>query len=182
MRPLGSSSQYWPFFNNKMTASSSQHRLHGTIRPYWALFTLFASARALVPPVQSAVSGITVTSSVSGVSTPSSGPDFSSALAAEASILHDLARLSSSAVVPLPSNVHDIPEYKAVAKLAAGPLPPIQAGVGLPTSEEMIANLVAQANTSSTKRNAVVARQSSLRVMIVGDSISHGQQGDYTWR
>ena len=93
-----------------MAASSYQHRPHGTVLSFWSFFSLFASADALVPPNKDGGSSITVRTSVSGLSTPSSAQDFSSALAAEASIRHDLAQLSSSVAVPLPSNVHDLPE------------------------------------------------------------------------
>lgn len=38
------------------------------------------------------------------------------------------------------------------------------------------------ANAGPSKRGRYDARQNQMRVMIVGDSMSQGQQGDFTWR
>ncbi|KAK0112622.1 hypothetical protein ONS95_014364 [Cadophora gregata] len=46
----------------------------------------------------------------------------------------------------------------------------------------MIANLVATTNATGPSIAGRDRRQSGLRVMVVGDSMTHGQQGDYTWR
>jgi hypothetical protein len=83
-------------------------------------------------------------------------------------------------VIPIPANVTDIPEYQVVSKLAPA-LPVVQAGVELPSAESMIADLISSTNGSSTG-TSLAGRQSVLRVMIVGDSMTQGQQGDYTWR
>lgn len=91
----------------------------------------------------------------------------------------ELHQLSASPAIPIPTNITDIPEYAVVSRLAPA-LPVIQDGISPPKAEAMISALVSSSNTSNS--GALIGRQSALRVMIVGDSMTQGQQGDWTWR
>ncbi|KFZ11648.1 hypothetical protein V501_04652 [Pseudogymnoascus sp. VKM F-4519 (FW-2642)] len=106
--------------------------------------------------------------------------DFSSAVQIEASLTVALQQVSNAPAIPIPTNVTNIPEYAAVIRLSPF-LPIVPAGVDLPEAEDMIAVLISSANASGTDKS-LLGRQSALRVMIVGDSMSQGQQGDWTWR
>lgn len=110
---------------------------------------------------------------------PDHAVEFSSALQIEASIRHEQSQLSSVPALPLPTGTK---EYEAVAKLAAGPLPPVQVTSGNPDVQKIVQDILADADRKPTTKNHLNKKQSSLRIMIVGDSISHGQQGDTTWR
>jgi hypothetical protein len=105
---------------------------------------------------------------------------FSSAVQLASSVQWQLEQVATTPAIPIPTNITAIPEYQAVSRLAPG-LPIVQAGVEFPSAESMISDLISWSNVSSTK-DSIAGRQSSLRVMIVGDSLSQGKQGDYTWR
>ncbi|KAH7182078.1 hypothetical protein DER46DRAFT_670422 [Fusarium sp. MPI-SDFR-AT-0072] len=106
--------------------------------------------------------------------------EFSSAVLLASSISWSLHQLSTIPALPLPTNISAVPEYEIVSRLAPA-LPPIQAGVSFGPVNDMIADMIASTNVSSPDLS-VVACQSTLRVMIVGDSMSQGREGDYTWR
>ncbi|KAF5962657.1 carbohydrate esterase family 3 protein [Fusarium bulbicola] len=106
--------------------------------------------------------------------------DFSSAVHLASSISWSLHQLSTIPALPLPTNISAVPEYEIVSRLAPA-LPPVQAGVSFGPVNDMIAGMIASTNVSSPGLS-VVARQSTLRVMIIGDSMSQGREGDYTWR
>ncbi|KAF5254019.1 hypothetical protein FANTH_1201 [Fusarium anthophilum] len=106
--------------------------------------------------------------------------DFSSAVHLASSISWSLHQLSTIPALPLPTNISAVPEYEIVSRLAPA-LPPVQAGVSFGPVNDMIVGMIASTNVSSPGLS-VVARQSTLRVMIVGDSMSQGREGDYTWR
>ncbi|KAK0124754.1 hypothetical protein ONS96_008636 [Cadophora gregata f. sp. sojae] len=106
---------------------------------------------------------------------------FSSAVQLESSLAWQARQIVNKPVLPLPKNITDFPEYEAVAKIAPR-LPLIQDGIVFPEAEDMIANLVATTNATGPSIAGRDRRQSGLRVMVVGDSMTHGQQGDYTWR
>ena len=106
---------------------------------------------------------------------------FSSAMDIEASVSIQLAQISSIPAVPLPSNITDWPEYETISRLATV-LPPLPAGIKLPGSDEIMAQLIASSNDTSNTGSNLAGRQNGLRVMIVGDSMTQGQEGDYTWR
>ncbi|PTB46522.1 hypothetical protein M441DRAFT_126012 [Trichoderma asperellum CBS 433.97] len=105
---------------------------------------------------------------------------FSSAVQLASSVQWQLDQLATIPAIPIPKNITALPAYQAVSKLAPA-LPVIQAGVELPSAESMISDLISWTNATSTGES-LAARQSALRVMIVGDSMTQGQQGDYTWR
>lgn len=105
---------------------------------------------------------------------------FSSAVQIEASLTVSLQQVSSPAAIPIPANVTNIPEYAAVTRLSPF-LPIVQAGVDPPEAEDIITSLISSTNTSGTSKS-LLGSQGALRVMIVGDSMSQGRQGDWTWR
>lgn len=105
---------------------------------------------------------------------------FSSAVEIEASVSVQLQQLTSIPAIPMPTNVTEVPGYDIVSRIAPA-LPPIPVGVVLPGSEEMMRSIIASSNTSGTA-DKLVARQDGLRVLIVGDSMTQGREGDFTWR
>jgi lysophospholipase L1-like esterase len=102
--------------------------------------------------------------------------DFSSAVLLAASLSWQHEQLASIPAIPMPTNVTDMPDYAAARQLAPV-MPPLQAGVTFSDAERMVADLIAH----STGK-ALAERQAALRVMIVGDSMTQGQEGDWTWR
>ncbi|KAG9506573.1 hypothetical protein J7337_000106 [Fusarium musae] len=106
--------------------------------------------------------------------------EFSSAVHLASSISWSLHQLSTIPALPLPTNITAVPEYEIVSRLAPA-LPPIQVGVSFGEVDDMIAGMIAATNVSSPDKS-IVGRQSTLRVMVVGDSISQGREGDFTWR
>lgn len=98
--------------------------------------------------------------------------DFTSAVHLESSISWSLHQLSTIPALPLPTNISAVPDYDIVSRLAPA-LPPIQAGVGFGQVHDMIAAMIASTNVTNPGLS-VVRRQSALRVMVVGDSISQG--------
>jgi hypothetical protein len=107
---------------------------------------------------------------------------FSSAVQLAASVSIEVSQLATTPAVPLPTNITAIPEYAIVSKLVPG-LPIVQDGVLIPDTEEMISQLIASTNSSnSSTASSLTGRQAGLRVMIVGDSMTQGAQGDFTWR
>lgn len=105
---------------------------------------------------------------------------FSSAVQLASSVQWQLDQLATIPAIPIPKNITALHAYQAVGKLAPA-LPVIQAGVELPSAESMISDLISWTNVTSTGES-LAARQSALRVLVVGDSMTQGQQGDYTWR
>ncbi|SCN74636.1 uncharacterized protein FFNC_11530 [Fusarium fujikuroi] len=120
---------------------------------------------------------------------------FSSAVHLASSVSWSLHQLSTIPALPLPTNITAVPEYEIVSKLAPA-LPPIQVGASFGDVDDMIAGMIAATNVSSPDKS-IVGRQSTLRVMVVGDSMSQatsiktvlltiidnaGREGDFTWR
>ncbi|KAK1250099.1 hypothetical protein MKX08_010102 [Trichoderma sp. CBMAI-0020] len=105
---------------------------------------------------------------------------FSSAVQLASSVQWQLDQIAATPAIPIPKNITALPAYQAVDRLAPA-LPVIQAGIKLPLAESTISDLMSWNNVSST-RDSLVARKSALRLLVVGDSITQGQQGDYTWR
>ncbi|KAF4943413.1 hypothetical protein FGADI_13440, partial [Fusarium gaditjirri] len=101
---------------------------------------------------------------------------FSSAVHLASSISWSLHQLATIPALRLPTNITAVPEYEIVSRLAPA-LPPIQVGVSFGEVDGMIA-----ATNVSSPDKSIVGRQSTLRVMVVGDSISQGREGDFTWR
>lgn len=99
--------------------------------------------------------------------------DFSSALQVAASVAPELALGNFSNPIPLPT---DAPNYKDLSRLAAL-FPPLPQFIGEPDLGA-IADIHVPENSSSE----VQKRQGGTKVLIVGDSMTHCNEGDYTWR
>lgn len=106
--------------------------------------------------------------------------DFSSAVKFASTVSWELKQLDSIPAIPLPTNITETTEYAAASQLAPA-MPPLQRGIVLPDAAEMVADLLSSTNKSSVGKS-LAGRQSPLRVMIVGVSMSQGQEGDWTWR
>ena len=113
------------------------------------------------------------TSSPSNTSIP-----FSSAVLIEVSVSSELHSVPTPAI-PLPTNATKYPQYDAIRQFLPA-MPIVQAGIQYPEPKDLITDLMSPSNTS--KHNSLTKRQSAMRVLIVGDSISQGQEGDWTWR
>lgn len=125
-----------------------------------------------------------------GIGTPASTArssiDFSSAVEIEASVSAEVAqsaRSSAGAMAYYPTDIiADIPEYAMIEDLV--PLmPPIPAGTRSPDAATLVENLRSSSiGKDSNSEGDSSVRADALRVMVVGDSISQGQEGDWTWR
>lgn len=104
---------------------------------------------------------------------------FLSAIQRAASISIEVQQLATTPAVPIPSNLTSLPSYSIVNRLVSA-LPIVQDGILHPDTEVMIQKLKAANDTGAP--SSLTARQSALRVMVVGDSMTQGQQGDWTWR
>jgi hypothetical protein len=129
-------------------------------------------------PVQAANTTLTSASTPSATTDTGNATNtiaFPSAVQLESSISWQLNQLSSKPALPMPTNITAIPEYEIVSILAPA-LPPIQAGVAFPDADGMIADLLTWTKVSSPGSSLAGRdrRQSALRVMVVGDSMSQG--------
>lgn len=131
------------------------------------------SAILSICTAQDANSSIVTTSApAESEETPTETVDFSSALVVAASVAPDLAFGNRSNPVPLPT---DIPNYDTLSQLAAR-MPARPETVGEPDIEE-VARIEERAPPRSVQK-----RQGTRRVLIVGDSMTHCNEGDFTWR
>lgn len=99
--------------------------------------------------------------------------DFSSAIRVAASVAPEHALGNFSNPIPLPT---DAPNYDEVSKIAAL-FPPLQQFIG-----KLDVNAFAEIPAPSNSSDTVQKRKEATRVMIVGDSLTHCHEGDYTWR
>lgn len=106
---------------------------------------------------------------------------FSSAVVIESRISAQLSQLASVPPIPLPTTIEDYETWTQVASL----MPPLQT---TDVTDDTMAMVAAVRDTIKTDSDSGVTvqglagRDATLRVIIVGDSMSQGQQGDYTWR
>jgi lysophospholipase L1-like esterase len=91
-----------------------------------------------------------------------------------------LNQVASTPAVPIPTDISNISKYTIVKQLARA-MPPIHDAVDFSDSTDMVADFTSSTDRSNTGQFPV-GDQSTLRVMIVGDSMTQGQQGDWTWR
>ena len=116
---------------------------------------------------------------------PTKTIDFSSALLIEASLAANLRQPDNAPAIPVADDIKYIPEYDTVRRLALA-WPPTQEGIGLPDSQDMISEyLSAKINDSVSDTgagSALDSRQGGLKVMVAGDSMTQGLEGDWTWR
>ncbi|KAF1971713.1 carbohydrate esterase family 3 protein [Bimuria novae-zelandiae CBS 107.79] len=144
------------------------------------LLVLITSAISLLADAAPTRSS-THSTSFTVVPTPSGNGsiDFTSAVQHEVSVLLEQERLSTVPAIPVPTNSTRYPEYKAIGQIAPV-LPPKQQGIRYLEPSAIVANLVS--STNSTSGTSLHQRQSSTRILIVGDSITQGAEGDCTWR
>lgn len=112
--------------------------------------------------------------------------DFSEAVAQEASVSVQLQLANTSNPIPLPAeNPGDIPNYDSLLALA-GAWPPLPVAVGEVHVGQVVANMTppaySQTSADTSTSNNGKQQGSALRVLVVGDSMTHGSEGDYTWR
>ncbi|GAB1207477.1 hypothetical protein APSETT445_006197 [Aspergillus pseudonomiae] len=92
-----------------------------------------------------------------------------------------VSQLASVPPIPLPTTIDDYNTWTQVAKL----MPPLQTYEAKDDTLQMMAairdSIRADSDTGMTV-NGLIGRGNALRVMIVGDSMTQGQEGDYTWR
>lgn len=106
--------------------------------------------------------------------------DFNDAVAQEASVSAQLQLANTSNPIPLPAdNPGDIPNYDSLLALA-GAWPPLPVAVGRVDVGQVVANMTPPASPAEISEKS--KRQGALRVLVVGDSMTHGSEGDYTWR
>ncbi|KAF5126392.1 Protein sidekick-1 [Metarhizium anisopliae] len=97
-----------------------------------------------------------------------------------ASVAVDLERPSQTPAIPVPSNLTDSDEYAFIKRLLPA-LPPLQVHAS-PDPAQAVADVISWTSNSPAVGKSLDTRQSSLRVLVVGDSITQGLEGDWTWR
>lgn len=98
---------------------------------------------------------------------------YQDALIQAAVVAPELAYANRSDPIPLPS---DAPDYARLSRLAAL-FPPLEETVVQSTDGGLSEAPPTRTNDNSQPQR----RQGFTRVMIVGDSITHCNEGDYTW-
>lgn len=82
-------------------------------------------------------------------------------------------------------SVEGVPNYDSILKLAAV-MPPLPVTIGEPSVGEIKSDIIPPAsnNDADTENSSgrLNARQDVLRVLVVGDSMTHCNEGDSTWR
>lgn len=111
---------------------------------------------------------------------------FSSAVEVEASASAEAAqsaRSSAKAMAYYPVDLlTELPDYAVIEELVLA-LPAEQAHAKGPDTKKLMADLrLSSQGNSSSADDTSKALDSVLRVIVVGDSISQGQEGDWTWR
>lgn len=106
--------------------------------------------------------------------------DLSSAVKHAASISSHLFRETATPAIPIPPGATNIPAYEGIAKIAQA-FPIVQKGIQPQNADDLLEDLLTRTN-ASVPQTGLAGRASALRVMIVGDSMTQGQQGDFTWR
>ncbi|CZT11345.1 uncharacterized protein RCO7_11539 [Rhynchosporium graminicola] len=108
--------------------------------------------------------------------------DFSSAVVQEASVRPELVLGNVPNPVPLPHNVEGIPNYESILRLAAA-MPAIQVTTGEPSINDIKSDIIPPAKSNDADNEESSAkRQNVLRILVVGDSMTHCHEGDFTWR
>lgn len=114
--------------------------------------------------------------------TPASTVEFSSAVSIASSVSIQLAQYTSIPAIPLPTNISNHDLLKQLAAL----MPPLQISTsGADTAAVLAAVDEIKEETKDDPSPAdkrLGGRQAGMRIMIVGDSMSQGAQGDWTWR
>jgi hypothetical protein len=119
-----------------------------------------------------------------------------SAVSIEAAASAQQSQFATIPAIPLPSNITDYVQISSLVAL----MPPVQAvPTGIPTGNlesrnipsqqnesELLANLIPPhsnlAQGQIPKQESLAGRSNPIRILIVGDSMTQGREGDYTWR
>jgi hypothetical protein len=101
--------------------------------------------------------------------------DFASALLVAASVAPEMALANMSNPIPIPS---DAPDYDRIRQLADR-WPALQETSVSVQDPEVV---LAESSPPPNGTQDLGRRQGSRRVLIVGDSMTHCNEGDYTWR
>lgn len=105
--------------------------------------------------------------------------EYSSAVAIESKVSYQLSQLATVPAIPLPT---DLPYYDILNQVV-GLMPPLQTGSVQNNSVQMLAAMRDNLRSSENSTTGHLhERAAGLKVMIVGDSISQGREGDFTWR
>ncbi|GMG05367.1 unnamed protein product [Aspergillus oryzae] len=105
--------------------------------------------------------------------------EYSSAVAIESKVSYQLSQLATVPAIPLPT---DLPDYDILNQVV-GLMPPLQTGSVQNNSVQMLAAMRDNLRSSENSTTGHLhERATGLKVMIVGDSISQGREGDFTWR
>lgn len=96
----------------------------------------------------------------------------------EYSATYQQGQLANVPAIPLAQNVSD---YHVLSQLA-DLMPPLQVSVDSQDDSKMLEALSNATWACGPTADDLAGRQAPLRVIIVGDSMSQGQQGDWTWR
>ncbi|KAK0115016.1 hypothetical protein ONS96_013487 [Cadophora gregata f. sp. sojae] len=147
-------------------------RLHFDVLPGWLPLVLcfsflhpFANSEDIGPqPTSILLSTNTLDSTTQTI-------DIAAALAVAASVAPTLALGNLSNPIPLPT---DAPNYNETSQLGAA-FPPLQQFIGKPSIENVT-------EFPAYISDQVGKRQGAIRVMAVGDSMTHCMEGDFTWR
>ncbi|KAE8347220.1 hypothetical protein BDV24DRAFT_146767 [Aspergillus arachidicola] len=111
---------------------------------------------------------------------PSHG-GFSFAVAIESLVSALVSQLVNIPPIPLPTTIDDYDTWTQVAK----PMPPLQKYEVMEDTLQMVTAIRDTIKTDSDSGitvNGLIGRDNALRVIIVRDSMTQGQDGDYTWR
>jgi hypothetical protein len=167
-----------------MSAPFGRRRQHVTARIAANVFIFLAIFQILIPSSSASASiSSFLPTQTDATATSTSTIEFSAGVLLESSVLNQLAQLTSIPPVPLPKNISGYDTFSQMANL----MPPFQATAGTvePDITAMLASIKVSAAASINKGQSVgslTGRQAEIRVMIVGDSMTQGQQGDWTWR
>ncbi|PYI07875.1 hypothetical protein BO78DRAFT_442365 [Aspergillus sclerotiicarbonarius CBS 121057] len=151
------------------------------------LYAYLAILYALLPAVHAIsfpwrlVQRATQTTASSATATSTQTIAFSSAVAIESRVSAQLSQLASVPPIPLPTTIDDYDTWTQVASL----MPPLQTNDVVEDTMGMVAavrDTVKTESDSGVTVQGLAGRDATLRVIIVGDSMTQGQQGDYTWR
>ncbi|RAL11188.1 uncharacterized protein BO97DRAFT_347859, partial [Aspergillus homomorphus CBS 101889] len=126
-------------------------------------------------------SGSVVPSTSSGTATSTQTIAFSSAVVVESRVSAQMSQLASVPPIPLPTTIDNYETWTQVASL----MPPLQTNNVKEDTLDMVAavrDAIKTDSNSGTTIQGLVGREAPLRVLIVGDSMTQGQEGDYTWR
>lgn len=102
----------------------------------------------------------------------SSTLDVASAISMENSILYRQSRLATTPTIPIPT---DIPMHDRLVELVAL----------MPFSQQSTHDFNFESAVHTSPEGPLMSKsaaKSTLKVMVVGDSMTQGQQGDWTWR